>query len=163
MEEKIEAFYSKHYKKLIIIPALILILSLAFLASNLILKGEIVQRDAELKGGLEVTINKAGLTSNQVEALLSQRYGDFSVRELSDFSARNSLGVTIKISDIGDTELKEFLSSNIEFTEEQYNSRTINAAFAESFYQSLIIVLFISFILMALTVLISFKTFVPSI
>src|SRR3989338_2807218 len=157
MGENVEKFYDIHYKKLMIIPILILLLSIGFLTFNYINTGEIIQRD------IEVTIDKPGLTSTEVESILGTKYEDFSVRELSDFSSRKSLGVTIKISNVDEDELKEFLSSEIGFENSQYNTRIINAAFAESFYKSLIIVLIISFILMALTVLISFRTFIPSV
>ncbi|MBI2106440.1 hypothetical protein HYT57_00495 [Candidatus Woesearchaeota archaeon] len=163
MEEKIEQFYDKHYKKLMIIPALILLLSLSFLTYNYFSNGEIIKRDVELKGGIEITIDKPGLTAQEVESVLSTKYEDFSVRELSDFSSTKSLGVTIKLSNVEESEVKSLLSSKISFTDNQYNSRIINAAFASSFYQSLIIVLIVSFILMALTVFIAFRTFIPSI
>ncbi len=162
MEEKIEAFYDKNYKKLMIIPLLMLILSLGFLTYNYLSKGEIIKRDVELKGGIELTIDKPGLTAQEVESVLS-KYEDFSVRELSDFSSTKSLGVTIKLSSTDESEVKSLLSSKIDFTEDQYSSRIINAAFASSFYKSLIIVLIVSFILMALIVFISFRTFIPSI
>ncbi len=162
MEEKVEIFYEKHYKKLIIIPLLILILSLGFLAFNYITTGEIIQRDVELKGGLEITINKPGLTSTEVESVLKTKYEDFSVRELSDFSSRKSLGVTIKIGETDESELRGFLKSEIGFDDSQYNLNLINPAFADSFYRSLIIVLIVSFILMAITVSVSFRTFIPS-
>ena len=163
MEEKIEKFYDIHYKKLMIIPALILLLSLGFLAFNYFTKGEVIQRDIELKGGIEITIDKEGLTASEVESALSSKYEDFSVRELSDFSSTKSLGVTIKLSNVDESEVKSILSSKLSFTEDQYNTRIINAAFASSFYRSLIIVLIVSFILMALTVFIAFRTFIPSI
>ena len=147
MGENVEKFYDIHYKKLMIIPILILLLSIGFLTFNYINTGEIIQRDVELKGGIEVTIDKPGLTSTEVESILGTKYEDFSVRELSDFSSRKSLGVTIKISNVDEDELKEFLSSEIGFENSQYNTRIINAAFSENFYKSLIIVLIISFIL----------------
>ncbi|MBI4159439.1 hypothetical protein HY500_04265 [Candidatus Woesearchaeota archaeon] len=163
MEEKIEAFYDKNYKKIMIIPALILLLSLSFLVYNYSTTGEIIKRDVELKGGIEIMLDKEGLTAQGVEQVLSENYEDFSVRELSDFSSRKSLGVTIKISNADEKEVKSYLASKIDFAEDQYSSRTINAAFASSFYRSLILVLIMSFVLMALTVFISFKTFIPSV
>ena len=139
MEEKIEQFYDKNYKKLMIIPALILLLSLSFLTYNYFSNGEIIKRDVEIKGGIELTIDKPGLTAQEVESVLSTKYEDFSVRELSDFSSTKSLGVTIKLSNVDESELKSILSSKLSFTEDQYNTRIINAAFASSFYRSLII------------------------
>ncbi len=163
MGEKVEQFYEKHYKKLIIIPLLILIFSLGVLVFNQVTKGEVIQRDVELKGGMEITIDKPGLTAGEVESVLKTKYEDFSVRELGDFSSKKSLGVTIKISNAEDSELRELLISKLGVEESQYNTRIINAAFAESFYKSLIVVLIISFILMSITVTISFRTFIPSV
>jgi len=79
------------------------------------------------------------------------------------FSSKKSLGVTIKISNAEDSELRELLISKLGVEESQYNTRIINAAFAESFYKSLVMVLIISFILMSITVTISFRTFIPSV
>ena len=120
------------------------------------------RRHAGLMRGIKI-LRKMGFGTKLGKNALKEKYQDFSIRELSDFSSTKSLGVTIKISNVDELEVKSLLSSKIAFTEGQYNSRIINAAFASSFYASLIIVLIVSFILMALTVFISFRTFIPSI
>ena len=166
MKQKIENLYVNHYKKLIIVPLLLLIFSFAVLGINYARNGEIIGRDVELKGGVEITIDTPNIDLDAVRNLLEENYDDFTVRELTDFSTRESLGITIKIGDLTEDDvegLKELLSGSVKFTDEQFTASVVQAEFGEGFYKSLIIVLIFAFILMAATVAIVFRSFIPSI
>lgn len=166
MKQKLENLYLNHYKKLMIIPLLLLIFSFAVLGVNYVRNGEIISRDVELKGGVEVSIDKANVDLDAVRNLLSENYEDFTVRELTDFSTRESLGITIKIGDLEEEDvdgLRSLLSNEIEFTDDQFTVSVVRAEFGEGFYKSLILVLVFAFILMALTVAIVFRSFIPSV
>src|SRR3989344_203089 len=166
MKQKIERLYVNHYKKLIIVPLLLLIFSFAVLGINYARNGEIIGRDVELRGGVEITIDTPNIDLDAVRNLLEENYDDFTVRELTDFSTRESLGITIKIGDLTEDDvegLKELLSGSVKFTDEQFTASVVQAEFGEGFYKSLIIVLIFAFILMAATVAIVFRSFIPSI
>jgi len=167
MSKKVEEFYDKHYKKLMLIPIMLLILSIGVLSYNYVKHGEPVQRDVELKGGVEVTIDKPGVEVGDVEGSLSNNgYEDFTVRELTDFATHKNLGVTIKIGELAEDDvngLKESLRKSIGFSDEQFSSSVIQAEFSAGFYRSLMLVILFSFIMMAISVSIAFRTFIPSI
>jgi len=146
---------------------MLLILSLGVLGYNYAKHGEPIQRDVELKGGIEVTIDKENLDIKTVEtALQNNGYKDYTVRELTDFSSHRNLGATVKIGDLQEKDmakLKEDLKNAIGFEDEQFTSSIIQAEFGAGFYKSLLIVVLFSFIMMALTVSIAFRTFIPSV
>ena len=152
MKQKIENLYVNHYKKLIIVPLLLLIFSFAVLGINYARNGEIIGRDVELKGGVEVTIDKPGVEVADVEGSLSNNgYEDFTVRELTDFATHKNLGVTIKIGELAEDDvngLKESLRKSIGFSDEQFSSSVIQAEFSAGFYRSLMLVILFSFITM---------------
>lgn len=166
MGKRAEEFYEKHYKKLIIIPALILIFSLVVLIGNYYSNGEVIDRDVELKGGVEITIDKPGIDVAEVERLIGSGYSDFSVRELTDFSTHKNLGVDIKIGGLKEEDvdgLKALLRENIGFEDEEFSSSVIESEFSAGFYKGLLLVVLFSFILMAISVSIAFRTFIPSV
>ncbi len=166
MSKKVEEFYEKHYKKLMIIPILILIFSLGVLINNYYTKGEFIGRDVELKGGVDVTIDKPGIDILKVESLLLGNYEDYTVRELTDFSTHQNLGVNIKIGDLKEDDVKDLkllLQDELEFNDEQFSPSITQAEFSSGFYQGLLLVVLFSFIMMAISVSIAFRTFIPSV
>jgi len=163
---KTQRFFDMHYKKLMLVPLLILIFSLVVLVGNHFAKGEVIDRDVELKGGVEVTITKPGISLQEVEGLLKGRYQDYSLRELTDFSTHKNLGISIKIGGLEEEDiagLHGVLQENLGFTDEQFNSSVTQAEFSAGFYKGLLLVVLFSFLLMALSVTIAFRTFIPSI
>jgi preprotein translocase subunit SecF len=57
MMEKLFSFYYNNYKKLLIIPLLLLVFNLSVLAYNYIITGSIVNVDSSIKGGVSLTFN----------------------------------------------------------------------------------------------------------
>ena len=62
---RIEHFYLKNYKKLLLIPLIILAISMVILAFQYSSKGTIINKDVSLKGGLSATIS----TSQQIDII----------------------------------------------------------------------------------------------
>jgi len=158
----IEKIY-KNYKKLLLVPIILLTLSIIFLAVNNATKGEVIERDISLKGGISVTIYKENLNSNEIESSLKQQFPDVRVRTLTDLSTRKDIGLIIESSIAEESELKESLKTLTNFEEEDYSSETTGSKFGESFYKDLVTTILFAFIFMAIVVLITFRTFIPSI
>src|SRR3989344_496356 len=59
--------------------------------------------------------------------------------------------------------LKLLLQDELEFNDEQFSPSITQAEFSSGFYQGLLLVVLFSFLLMALSVTIAFRTFIPSI
>ena len=161
-KEKVEAFYFKNYKKLMIIPVILLILSILFLGIKLGATGAIMDRDISLKGGIIGTV----LTDVSIDKdLLQQQIEQKSnIRILTDFTTGQGTGFSIETSDISSDELEDTLEKflGFELTQENYSVEETSSSLGEAFYRQLIIALIIAFILMGLAVFIAFKTLVPS-
>ncbi|MBU2633651.1 MAG: hypothetical protein KJ674_00240 [Nanoarchaeota archaeon] len=158
----IEKIY-KNYKKLLLVPIILLTLSILFLAINNATKGELIERDISLKGGISVTLYKEDLNKNQIESSLKQQFPDIHIRTLTDLSSRKDIGLIIESSIAEEPELKESLKTLTNFKEEDYSSETTGSKFGESFYKDLLTTILFAFLFMAIVVLITFRTFIPSI
>src|SRR3989344_415312 len=137
----LEKIYDKNYKKLLLIPLILLALSIIFLAVNYARTGSVIERDVSLKGGISMTIEKEGLNEEEISSFLNSRYNDINVRVLTDLSTRKNIGLIIESSDVEEEQLKEALREKVEFTDDQYSAESYSATFSESFYKQLIMVL----------------------
>src|SRR3989344_2283553 len=160
---KLEEFYNKNYKLLMLIPIIVLIISLAFISYNYMSKGELINRDVTLKGGISATIYTDKPAN--IKELQNAIKVDSIVRTLTDFSTGKQVGVIIEVSDIKAEELKSRLESalNIKLTDQIYSVEETGAALGESFFKELIYTVLIAFLLMSIVVFITFRTFIPSI
>ena len=126
-------------------------------------KGELINRDVTLKGGISATIYTDKPAN--IKELQNAIKVDSIVRTLTDFSTGKQVGVIIEVSDIKSEELKSILESalSIKLTDQNYSVEETGAALGESFFKELIYVVLISFLLMSIVVFITFRTFIPSI
>jgi len=159
---KLERFYEKNYKKVLIIPYILLIIAIIFLGVQYMNNGEVIERDITLKGGTSITIYKEGLDFKEVEGYLKEEFGDINVRGLNDFSSRKSIGLMIEFSDFEEEVVKDFLKEKIDFSEDDYSSETTGSKFGEGFYKGLLITILFAFLFMAIVVFITFRSFIPS-
>jgi len=157
-----ETLYEKNYKKLLLLPLLLLVLSLVILGLNYKNEGYFIDKDVSLKGGVSITIEKPGLNLKETEAFLEKTYDDFSVRKLTDFSTRQDLGLIVEVPDIQQEDLKKTLREFIEFNENEISVEETGARFGKSFNKDLIIAVVFAFLFMAIVVLIAFRNFLPS-
>lgn len=165
MLEKYQAFYYKQYKKLFIIPFIILILALVSLAYTYSTTGDIVEKDVSLKGGTTATIYSPEPFPD-LEAKLVEKFpeGDFSIRLIEEFASDTALGVTIEVSTV-DAELLEPALEEItglELNEENYSVEFIGGSLGESFYKQMAIALLFAYLFMAIVVFITFRIPIPS-
>src|SRR3989344_8216204 len=162
---KFEEFYEKNYKKLIIISYAILLISLILIGIHFARTGEFFNRDISLKGGISVTLYNEKVNFNELDDLLKQNFKDYSLRELKDFSTNKNIGFIVEVADITAPQLREVLQDKIDINfddKNEYDPGLTSSSFGESFYRGLLIALLFSFILMAIFIFFSFKTFTPS-
>ena len=163
----LESFYEKHYKKLIVFSYSILLLSILFLGYKYFTTGEPIERDITLKGGVSVIIYNENLNLDEIKDYLKDNVRDFSARALTDAATGKQTGLIIEAADITEEELRSLLEkklTNVDFdNKDEYEPGLTSAGFGESSYRGLLIALLFAFIFMSITILISFKTFIPSI
>lgn len=155
--------YDRHYKQLLLIPVIILLLSLVYLGIFYSKNGDIIYRDVSLSGGTSITVN-GEIDQNQIEAGLREKFPDISFTKLEDIASRKEIALIVESSAQSD-ELKTELESILgyELTEENSSIEFTGAELSSDFYRQLVIALIISFVLMSVVIFILFRTFIPSI
>jgi len=165
-EKRFESFYNNNYKKMLVIPIILLILSFSYMIYFYSVNNDFIKKDVSLTGGTTITINSiySEINLENLKAFLFGKINNFAIREISDFRTGKQKAVVIESQ--GESEelksaLEEFLG--YELIEENSSIEFTRSNFAGSFYKQLLIAIFVSFILMALVVFIIFRTFVPSV
>lgn len=161
----LKKFYLSHYKKLLMVPLIIFILSLFVIINNYSKTGDIVNKDVTLKGGLTITINtnepSPGLTD-----FLKTKFpdADILIRHLSEFGTDKQVGILIEASGVSEDELKKALESKLklELNSDNYSVEQVGSSLGEAFYRQMSIAVLLAFIFMALVVTITFRVLIPS-
>jgi preprotein translocase subunit SecF len=157
--------YDKQYKPLMILTIVLLILAIGVLASNYVRTGEFVQKGVSLKGGITLTI----YTSQEIdiealrENLLNQLpNADIEIRRLTEAGQLKS--IIIEASDAEEDQLKQAVTTSgiIKLVEDEYTIESMGSTLGERFFQQTIIAILLAFLAMGIVVLITFRSFVPS-
>ena len=162
-KDKLEFFYTKHYKKLLFIPLIILLLAFISLGVHTAQTGDFFNKDVTLRGGITATIyTDQSVNINELEEAIPV---DSVVRKLADSATGKSLGIIVEVSDMTTEELESFLEKYLSLTlsEKNLSIEETGSSLGESFYQDLIKALIFAFIFMGVVVLITFRSFIPSI
>ncbi len=163
---KLKQIYEKDYKKLMIIPFLILILSLAVLTHTKLTTGEFIEKDISLKGGLLITIQTSeSLDISKIqEDIQSQIKASTRVKQLRNIGG-GILSYTIESDTLDSDQLKVAITkaTNFQFKEGTYTIEEMSAALSETFFQSAIKAVLLAFLFMSIVVFIYFRKIIPSI
>jgi len=157
---KLLEWYDKNYKKLLIIPIFILILSIGLISYKYATTGDFVEKDISLKGGITITIPSKDIDADSLKTYLSSEFpeSDISVRTLTRLGEKT--GVMISSSDI---ESKELLNSlKTKFGELDYNIEEMGSSLGKSFFKEIFTAILFAFLFMAIIVFIYFRQPIPS-
>lgn len=154
---KFEPWYNQNYKKLLIIPAIVLALSLIYLTVFYIQTGDIINKDVSLTGGTTITI-QSDASRQQLNDFISQNLTDFEIQTISD-NAGNQLQLIITVGE-ENTEaieliLEDFLGTKL--TSENSSKETTSASLSADFYKQLIVAVLLAFFWMAAVVFLIFS------
>ena len=159
---KREEWFNRNYKKLLVIPAILLILSLYFVFNTYQKTGDIIHRDITLTGGTSVTI-LGDIDKEGLESFISGKFDDYQIKEVRDLATGKRDAVIVDTNaDAEETKktLEEFLG--YELNEENSSIEFTGAVIGRGFYQQLRLAILFAFILMSIVIFIIFRTFVPS-
>jgi len=158
--------YNKHYKKLFIIPILLVILAFLFIGNHYNKTGDFINKDVSLKGGVTATISTSQIVPD-LESFLQSNFpeSDLSVRTLSEFGTSEQIGILIEITNIDDKILQSLLEEKLGFdlNQDNFSLEIVGSSLGNSFYKQMLVAILLAFLFMALVVLITFRTFIPSI
>lgn len=160
-----ESFLERHYKKLFVVPIILLLFSLIVVGSFFYKTGELFYRDVSLKGGVSATVYEENIDAEKLERFLEEKLNtDVFVRKLGDVASNKDIGVVVEIGDDVSSELKNDIeeATGLSLNEKNFSIEEVSSSLGESFYQGLLKAVFISFALMAVVIFIAFRSFVPS-
>jgi preprotein translocase subunit SecF len=164
MKEKLLEFYDKQYKKLLIIPFIVLILAFGVIGFTYATTGDFVNKGVSLKGGSTVTINKV-VDVPELEIFLKEKFpkADIAVRNL--MAAGKTVGIAVD-SDAQESQevkaLTSVLEEKLDLEKEDYGVEMMGSSLGKSFFRQIIYALLIAFILMGIVIFIYFKSWAPS-
>ncbi len=162
-ENKASNWYDKWYKKLLIIPIIVMILSFIYLGYFYTQHHDFLLKDTSLSGGTTITLN-AEVDSNALGSSLKSSFPDITIRKLTDITTGKATSLIIETSSAPE-EVKPIIEKFLGYALTDKNSTIefTGPSLSQSFYKQLIFALIISFILISVTVFIIFRTFTPSI
>jgi preprotein translocase subunit SecF len=153
-----QSWYALHYKQLLIIPLLLLLLSIGYMAYFYQQNGDFIRKDVTLTGGTSITVFVEGeVDILELRELLSETTPDISIRELSDFRTGSQQAIIIE-SQLSYDEVKPLLETFLgyQLTGENVSVESTGATLGDAFYKQLLYAIIISFSFMAIVVLFLF-------
>lgn len=153
-------FYARHYKKLMLIPLLSLLLSVAVLVYTHQRTGEWFQRSADLRGGTQLTLTVEGdVDARRLQGFLEKDFGDASVREIGTIGER---GLLVSVGNVEPQDVVDAVErAGVDVKDFSYQQ--IGPSLGEAFWRQSQLAFVMAFVFMAVVVFLAFRTFVPSV
>ncbi len=152
--------YDNHYKKLLIIPAIVIIIAVAVLLTSYSRTGSFFKKDISLSGGVSIIAITSFADDVGLESELVYRFpdADTSVRRVTQLGKSTGVVVEAAMQSEKDIDaLLDFVSSRIGVDKKEFTVQKVGAALGSSFFNQLIRGMIFAFIFMALTVFVYFK------
>jgi len=153
-----ENWYDKNYKKLLILPAIILTLSLIYIGIFYIQTGDIINKDVSLTGGTTFTI-QTKILQQDLENTIKQTLTDFEIKTISD-NAGNQIQLIITVNEQNAEALETILEETLGYEltpENNVSKETTSASLSADFYKQLIVAILLAFFWMAAVVFLIFS------
>ncbi|MBS3151672.1 hypothetical protein J4443_04800 [Candidatus Woesearchaeota archaeon] len=160
-----ESFLEKNYKKLFVVPIVLLVFSLIVVFSFFYRTGELFERDVSLKGGVSATVYEEGIDAEKLENFLEEKLStDVFIRRLGDVASDKDIGVVVEVGDDVSNKLEDAIeeSTGIILNEENFSIEVVSSSLGENFYKGLLKAVLIAFILMGAVIFLAFRSFIPS-
>jgi len=147
------------YKKLMIIPVLILLICSGFLLIQKEKTGEWLLKGFDLKGGSQLTFEiEKNVDVNDLKLYLKKNVGEVEVRKISSVGGNSLL---IRSEELNETSLIKNLNE-YGLNVNGYSFQEIGATLGESFFSQSMLAIFIALLFMGIVVFVVFRNFVPS-
>ena len=156
-------WHDKYYKKMLIIPAIVLIFSLVYLVNFNIQNGDIIYKDVSITGGTTITVFDSNVNIDNLKESLREKFPDISIRGISDIRTGKQQAFFIETTATLD-EIKPALETYLDYELDSENSSVefTGKTISSSFYKQLQLAVIIAFAFMAIVVFLIFRTPVPS-
>lgn len=159
-------FYEKHYKKLFIIPLLLIVLALVQLGFQYSSTGAFVNKGVSLSGGTGIDIARTA-DIGALQLLLNDQLPDQDNLVRSRTARGKQTGIIIESAAMSEQEIAQVLAVTKTLIPDldiktDVRSNPIDANVAKGFFLDIVISVLIAFFFMGLVVFIYFRTLVPS-
>ena len=165
MKSWLKGVYENHYRMLMLIPFLLVLLAMVQIGAQYAVTGDFVHRGITLKGGSTITLEDQELfVAEELEQYLQEKFptADISVRTLGAVGQVTALAVD---SDQEEQEIAALIAAIQEqgnLQEGKYTVEIIGSSLGNNFFQQTIIALLVAFVLMGIVVFLYFRTPIPS-
>jgi len=152
--------YDKNYKKLLVIPIVMLMLSIGVISYKYSTTGDFVDKDISLKGGITITAPYKDIDVPNLNAYLSSEFpgSDISIRTLTKLGEKTELAISS--SDIGSNELLNSLKARL--GDLDYGVEEMGSSLGKSFFRETFIAILFAFLFMGIVVFFYFRQPIPS-
>ncbi len=164
---KLENIYVNHYKKLLLIPIILLVLALAQIGGQYALTGDFLHKGVSLQGGVTVTIPTIDIIDlDELNTFLLTNLPEYdvSVRKLATATGAQS-GVIIE-ADITDNDVVDSLNLLLEerlgVDKSEFSVEMMGSSLGSSFFKQTMIALLLAFLFMGIVVFLYFRIPIPS-
>ena len=152
--------YDKNYKKLLVIPIVMLMLSIGVISYKYSTTGDFVDKDISLKGGITITAPYKDIDVPNLNAYLSSEFpgSDISIRTLTKLGEKTELAISS--SDIGSNELLNSLKARL--GDLDYGVEEMGSSLGKSFFRETFIAILFAFLFMGIVIFFYFRQPIPS-
>lgn len=153
------SWYDKNYRKLLVVPALVLLISLAYLTYFYNVNGDIIYKGVSLTGGVTITVFNSDTNIDVLKENLKVQFPEIGIRSISDIRTGKQIGFFVE-SNHETEELKGALEKNLGYALDNQNSSTelSGAALSSSFYSQLRNAVLSAFLLMGWVIFFIFSS-----
>jgi preprotein translocase subunit SecF len=162
--QTIRHVYDKQYKKLELIPTVLLILAIVVLAFSYATTGEFIQKGVSLKGGLTLTaptpdsVDVNVLEQSLIKALPQ---ADINVRALTQ--GTHTTYVIVEASDVTEEQIVAAMNAaGVQLHKGDYSLEEMGSELGQNFFRQTQWAIALAFISMAVIVFITFRKVLPS-
>lgn len=168
VKEILTNIYTHHYKKLLFITILLILLSIAQVGYQFTSTGELFKKDVSIKGGLIITIpteNYATIDIKELANSLKSLYSyDINIEEVRSGAEQVALIIKADVTDKAETDkLIKSIEENSKITSKNYNIEMTGSSLGKSFFRDLLYAILMAFVFMGIVVFIYLRTPIPSI
>jgi len=157
-----ESFYMKNYKKIILIPLAIFIISIIFLLIQYSVHGYFIDKDVSLKGGISATVyttQEVNLGEIEESFLATNPGAELSLRKLSNFGTQENNGFLLEATGTTLESTKQFIEDN--YPDADISLQQTGSGLGDSFFNEMIRAIIFAFLLMGIVVFITFRKIIP--
>jgi preprotein translocase subunit SecF len=156
MENQKKNWHDKNYKKLLIIPAVLLLISIIYMISFYSSHEDFIYKDISLTGGTSITIYEK-INQGDLENSLSLELDGLKTRKIYDLTTREQKALIIETKSEGNHTrqvLEDYLG--YELTDENSSFEFTGPSLSKSFFNQLILAIVYAFTFMGVVVFLIF-------